>query len=448
MKYVVLFSALVLTATASATPHIPRSQLGPDLDFGAARPIDRRFAPRAPTHADALAQLTKLLHFEKGMQWTTACDDAGTAECEFGGILEYENQTTIIESDNTQEAVWDWSFGKQTGTPSWGYQPQIDLAFMYLDRLPGWLECQDGGGTCPDYYSFYNCGWGMRAVIQYEAATNDMSHHSYGQMCATHAQMAIGYPIAGLIDAATQGWTASGLWLWGDYTSNTQMKTDAATIGGQVKTWLDAVPSRVHLTNWAASGGAAFYGVVNSYMKEHPAELSAWVTTMGPQLGGWIDESQPDPAHQNWTDWRNAWNAWNMLAQFTAYHVAGDHSDDPNLATALSIYDMLVAQDTDMDGGIQGSAVRPNTEDEAWITSYLAYFGIREVLAIPEAMPDGGAGSGGSGGSGGGSGGAGGNPGTGSSDSGCSCNVGGRAAPSALVLLVGLTALAARRRRR
>src|SRR5262249_6464983 len=142
------------------------------------------------------------------------------------------------------------------------------------------------------------------------------------------------------------------------------------------------------------------------------------------------------------------WNAWNMLANFTAYHVDGDHSDSPQLATALSIYQMLVVQDTDMDGGIQGSAVRPNTEDEAWITSYLAYFGIREVLAIPEGMPDGGAGSGGSGGSGGGSGGAGGNPGTGSSDSGCSCTVGGRAAPSALVLLVAVTALAARRRRR
>ena len=447
MKRLVLLVAMVMAGSASATPHIPRSQLGPDLDFGPARPIDRRFAPRAPTHAEALAQLTKLLAFERTMQWTTACDDAGTSECEFGGILEYENQTTIIESDNTQEGVWDWSFGKRMGTSNWTYDPQIDLAFMYLDRLPGWLECMDGGGTCPDYYSFYNCGWAMRAVIEFEGThPGNMSHHAYGEMCATHAQMAIGVSVTGMIDAATQGWTASGLWLWGDYTGNQQMKTDAATIGGQVKAWLDAVPSRVHLTNWAASGGAAFYGVVNSYMKEHPSELQAWVTNMTPQLGGWIDESQPDPAHQNWTDWRNAWNAWNMLGNFTAYHVLGDHADSPQLATALSIYQMLIVQDTDNDGGIQGSAVRPNTEDESWITSYLAYFGIREVLALPEATPDGGAGSGGSGGSGGGSGGAGGNPGTGSSDSGCSCNVGGRGAPS-VILLVGLVALVLRRRR-
>jgi MYXO-CTERM domain-containing protein len=453
MKRFVLLVIMVMAASASATPHIPKSQMGPEMDFGPAR-LDRRFAPRAPTHAEALAQLTRLLAFQKSMQYLTTCNDAGTDagtdECEYGGILEYENEPLpnglIVESDNTQEAVWDWSFGKQVGTPNWTYQPQIDLAFMYLDRLPGWLECNDGGGPCPDYYSFYNCGWGMRAVIEYETANpGDMSHHAYGAMCASHAQLAKGFQIMDLADAATEAWTASGLWLWGDYTSDQTLKDDAAMIGGQVKAWLDATPSRVHMTYWAASGGATFYGVVNSYMKEHPTELQPWVTTMAPQLGGWIDESQADPQHHNWTDWRNAWNAWNMLANFAAYHVMGEPVDSPQLATALSIYQMLIAQDTDMDGGIQGSQQRPNSEDEAWITSYSAYFGIREVLALSEATPDGGAGSGGAGD---GSGGSGGNPGTGSSDSGCSCNVGGRAAPSALVLLVGLTALTLRRRRR
>lgn len=36
-----------------------------------------------------------------------------------------------------------------------------------------------GGGTGPDYYSLYNCGWGIRAVLAYEAATKDMSHHMF-----------------------------------------------------------------------------------------------------------------------------------------------------------------------------------------------------------------------------------------------------------------------------
>src|SRR5438128_1932100 len=208
MKRLVLFVAMVMAGTAGATPHIPRSELGPDMDFGAAR-IDRRIAPRVPTHAEALAQLARVLSFQQSMQHLATCNDAGTTECEYGGIEEYENSNPlIVESDNTQEAVWDWSFGKRMGIAG-NHQPQIDLAFMYLTRLPGWLECLDGGGTCPDYYSFYNCGWGMRAIIEYETGTGDMSHHSYGQMCATHAQMAIGYPIMGLIDAATEGWTAS-----------------------------------------------------------------------------------------------------------------------------------------------------------------------------------------------------------------------------------------------
>jgi len=439
---------LLVAQVAAATPFVPRDQLVEEMHPPAR--LARSTRPLA-TPAGAMAQLALLVEFEKKMQFATACDgDAGTSTvCNFGGQIEVESgpANMIIESDNTQEAIWDWSYYRRL-TGQMGYAPQISNAFDYLSRFPGWNEWMDGGDPGPDYYSFYNCGWGVRAILEYEAATGDTSHRGYGQMCADHiTQYAPGQAIAGLIDAAAQGWAASGLWLWADARGDAAGKQTASTIGAHVKTWLDAFASRPAATTWAVSGGAAFYGVVNSYLKDHPGELDGWVAQTAPHLGGWIDESMPTTG--SWTDWRNAHNAWNMLAHFAAARVLSGADADAHRQVALDIYDRLVAQDmADMDGGIPGSQQRPPTEDQSWITSYLAYFGIQEVIALgtpppPDAgvdapAPDASGGSGGSGGSG-------------AQDmSGCSCSFGPtRAASGALVLgALALMALGARRRRR
>ena len=68
------------------------------------------------------------------------------------------------------------------------YAPQIANAFEFLSVFPGWLKWEGTGDHGPDYYSIYNCGWGVRAVVEYEAAWGDKSHHAYGDMCAAHIQ--------------------------------------------------------------------------------------------------------------------------------------------------------------------------------------------------------------------------------------------------------------------
>jgi MYXO-CTERM domain-containing protein len=395
MKWVrasLIFSALCFPLPSLATPFVPRDKLletqhPPAVLPGGVRRIES-------LQSDAMMRLALIASFEKSMQYTMPCAGDAGADCNFGGIIEVASGpgNAIVESDNSQEAVWDWSYTKENGDAT-DYSTQVAGVFEFLsvDDHAGYNRWKETGDPGPDYYSIYNCGWGVRAVVEYEKATGDMSHHAYGAMCAQHLAdnaMNVAMNSTKLIDVGTASWGASGLYLWGEANSDANAKSIAAAVGGVAKAWLDTLPSRASLAQWAMTGGVVFYAVVNTYMKEHPAELDAWVTTIAPHLGGWIDESMP--ANPNdWTDWRNAWNAWNMLGQFTASRVTTGSLAQGHQTIALDIYSKLVAQDTDGNGGIPASQQRPDTEDESWITSYLAYFGVREILTLPPpAMPD------------------------------------------------------------
>ena len=104
-------------------------------------------------------------------------------------------------------------------------------------------------------------------------------------------------------------------------------------------------------------------------MKANPGELDAWVQKNAPLVGGWIDESQP-VSPEDWTDWRNAHSAWNMLAQFDTAAILGEDGTGPHNQIALGIFSKLVAQDVQGNGGIPGSQQLENDdEDETWITA-------------------------------------------------------------------------------
>jgi hypothetical protein len=350
-------------------------------------------APSLPIHidltaAEALTQIGKIAAWDVTMQ-STACampdagPDAGFDACTAGGVIEVESGpgNAIIASDNTQEAIGIWNLDKTLNGVA--YPTNITKAFDFLATHPGYDAWQVAMDPGPDYYSVYNCGWGVRAVMLYEKTTGDMSHHAYGETCAQHiAANAMGLVTtnAELLNVGPAGWGASGLWLWGDtYSEDAAMKATAATIGGAVKTWIEAFPSRLATEEWAMTGAAPYYGVIESYMKENPSELTAWVTSYGPMLGGWIDESMP-ASPNDWTDWRNAWNGWNMIAQFTTADVLGATAGATNEATATSILAQLVAQANPTTGAIPGSQQRPSTEAESWITAYLVYFGLLQVV--------------------------------------------------------------------
>jgi len=478
VKYAAPLSALTATlffaSAASATPRATEAQRH-EIEGVPATPPEWVTLDLSPTQATA--QIAKIAAWDRTMQ-STACPypdagpdasfDASFYDCRAGGIIEVQSGPgmLIIASDNTQEAIGLWSWNDKLNHIA--YPTNIADAFDFLATHPGydaWELTRDGG---PDYYSVYNCGWGVRAVILYEAETGDMSHHAYGATCASHiaANATNVITFGDLLDVGPAAWGASGLWAWGNAYGDASMKTMAATIGAQVKAWIEKKPNRISSQEWAMTGAAPFYGVIESYMKENPTELVPWVTEYSPGLGGWIDESvalSPDagiPADvgtNDWTDWRNAWNAWNMLGQFTTAQVLGAKAGKPSQLTATDILNKLVLQANPMTGAIPGSQQRPSTEAESWITSYMVYFGLLQVIAeapVSDGGVEGGVKDGGApskdgsaphdaaadaGGTGGGTG----------SGGGCSSSrlaEGGGEGAIPLGVLVGLMLVAARRR--
>ncbi len=396
-------AALTASATARATPFVPKAQL---VEHQGAPAILEHWTDPAIPQASVVQRFALIAAFEKSLQYVVPCpvsdagsdagsdaaSDAGDAgdaappanPCKYGGEIEVQTGpgNAIIESDNTQESIWIWSTQKALAGDG-SFSPQIANAFEFLNVFPGYLKWQETGDPGPDYYSVYNCGWGVRAVLAYEAAFGDTSHHGYGDMCAAHIATNAA-TVAGsgkVIDVATAAFGASGLWLWGTAQGDATLQQTAASIGGVAKAWLDANPGAVALETWAITGGAVYDGVLGSYMKAHPSELVPWVTTMAPMLGGWIDESMP-AVPNDWTDWRNAHAAWNMLAQFDTGLVLGEDGTGPHNQIALGIYSKIVAQDVQGNGGVPGSQQRQSAmEDESWITAYMAYFGLRPFLA-------------------------------------------------------------------
>ena len=204
-------AVLAFAGPAGATPFVPRDRITETPGTPAQLPLKPAMGV---TMQDILARLALITKFEQSMQFTGPVADA---EASFGGIIEVESGTahSIVESDNTQEAIWIWSWQRQlTGITT--YAPQVTNAFEYLAGSPGYTEWQDTPDPGPDYYSLYNCGWGVRAVAELEAATGDKSHHMYGDLCAAHIRdnaPTVFTMHQDIIDATTVGWAASGLWL-------------------------------------------------------------------------------------------------------------------------------------------------------------------------------------------------------------------------------------------
>lgn len=450
IRGLLLLGAMAAAGPAAATP--------PDGDPAIMRPNQTPLlrdqmgggatgAPVPGTLAaiDFMKKLGQVAAFEAKMQ-----EPAGGAD--EGGIHEVEKDSgdlkafAIIQSDNTQEAIWTWSRWRRLAKDT-KYDGNVDLAWKYLAGRPGWLE--ELGMTEPKgYYRTYNCAWGVLAALEYQAATGKTDHVDYGAGCASYLRDNAFSPPSTMY-AGVLGWAVAALYRWGVETKDMAARTAALTQAQMVKTWLDDDPARMHQAEWAITGGAAFYGVVATLFTEDPAGAAAWVKKMTPEVGGFVADGPKVP---DWREWWNAWSNWNMLAIHTAARY------DAALAPGhLDVLGKLVDQDADDDGGIPGSPNRPAGEDQSWITNYLGFMGLVAAIEGTGPAPEsggertdaGGGGTSGDGGGGsGGSGGRGGSVGS-SGGGGCVCNVGGPApAVFGLPGPMGLLVLAARARRR
>jgi hypothetical protein len=282
-----------------------------------------------------------------------------TSGADIGGIKEGEDNG-VVQTDNTAEAVWIWSrYAELTGDYT-TYLTNLNNAWTYCHNNPSWHENQ--GDTPPSYYMIYNSGWGMLAEMKYRQVYGGrpeyVDHTWYGEQCA---QYFVDYtPGTTTSDYLCLGIGSGALYQYGVDVNNATYKSRAVTLGGNVRTWLNATTSRFRSESWAVSGGVAVWGVLNSYYKD-PAN-SAGAATWAADANRYMPLNAADGANPDYEYGHDGWYAW-------GHYACSEYLGSGSFTKYKDIIDLLLASDGDNDGGIRQGPTFGNTSDYAWSTN-------------------------------------------------------------------------------
>jgi hypothetical protein len=313
---------------------------------------------------------------------------------DFGGIIEAEHMPTIIETDNTQEAIWIWSrWYELTGRDD--YHDNIRRAWTYVKNNPAFRE--HGGAPGSIWYAVWNCGLGFMAEAEYRRAYGDSSFLAYADTCRSF------YLANPLLNASAQDnfVTSQSSGMAMDYARlmNDAVLHDTALARGQrVKTWIEAgAASRLGSQAWAMCGGTAFWGVVHTVCKEDTAAGKLWIQTYADSLPGFYPSGSWNCSHNIWLA-----NAYRSAAEllgdgFTPHAQCQTPDKSPSSERNASsverqasdcwlmhhyLTDTLLMRDTDDDGGIPATWTDPATQDQTWVSTYLDFMGM-DVFVTP-----------------------------------------------------------------
>jgi len=135
--FLLLFSSYPLWATVYMTPE-ELSLLRLQEEIYERLPVVR--PPHTPTITDFGEDYNRAALFLKTLQVMEPGPD-------FGGMREAEHMPDVIQTDNTEEAVWIWSrYFELTGDES--VIQNIENAWIYIWNFPSWRE---EGGNHPSY---------------------------------------------------------------------------------------------------------------------------------------------------------------------------------------------------------------------------------------------------------------------------------------------------------
>ncbi|MBN2541715.1 T9SS type A sorting domain-containing protein [bacterium] len=294
-----------------------------------------------------------------------------------GGIIEAESGELrdVIQTDNTQEVIWAWCYFYQfTGETT--HIDNTELAWDYVMRFPAYEEEHS---TSSYYYPVWNCGLGLLAEMKYREVFGLTTFSEYADSCALHI---IDNPLSFTPAEATYrvlhpmvtGFLAGALYKYGCDVDNEGYKTAAVNEAIRVKEWIEDYPS-LHLnwTVWAMSSGTAMWGVLNSYFMEYPEEAPEWIEDYARYLPPMVEpEGEYDPYL-----WDNSWNIWYANCYRSIIHFV---PDTLYYNRFRRIFEYLLAQDTDNDGGIPASYDHPPTEDMTWISAYISLMGLETII--------------------------------------------------------------------
>ncbi|MBN2464290.1 hypothetical protein JXD38_01520, partial [candidate division WOR-3 bacterium] len=284
----------------------------------------------------------------------------------FGGIIEAEHMPTVIETDNTQEAVWIWSrWYELTGRDD--YHENIRRAWIYVLNNPAFRE--HGGAPSQVWYAIWNCGLGFMAEAEYRHAYGDSTYLAYADTCRSfYLENPLGNSSSLDYFVTSQ---SSGMAM--DYArarSDAVLHDTALARGQRVKTWVEgAAATRLGTQNWAMCGGTAFWGIVHTVGKEDTAAGKVWLETYAESLPGFYPSGTWNCSHNIWLG-----NAYRSAAELG--------HDTLNWVMHHYLVDTLLMLDTDDDGGIPATWTDPNTQDQTWVSTYLDFMGM-DVFVTP-----------------------------------------------------------------
>ncbi len=372
-----LGAALFLPTIVSATPYWGQAEI--EAYYHAPSPGSADAVPGFPSPPPSSVAGGMRADYALMMQRTAAflaLWQVQTPGADFGGIREGEHLPTIIQTDNTSEAIWVWSrYYEWTGDNR--YLINIQNAFTYSLSHRAYSE---EGGSLPTtgYYRMYNCGWAVRAEQKYRDVYGDTNFKTYGDSCASyiryHTLNRQGSSFDRYVNPPVLSWALGNLW-WAGVHENRPEWTEAAYLQSlTIKGWVQAEPTLLGNETWAMSGGATMWGLINSYFRVTPESTQVWV-------GRYVDnmDNYSSPG-----SFQNAWNGWYAYGHRA---VGVSLSDLTHLATHVALTDTLIAEDGDHDGGIPAQPPDTDTMDQTWVSNYLAVFGCSELLSGVSDVP-------------------------------------------------------------
>ncbi len=285
---------------------------------------------------------------------------------DFGGIIEAEHLPGIIETDNTQEALWVWTrWFELTGRDE--YRENIRRAWRYIINHPAYREHE--GNPANIWYAVWNCGLGMWAEACYRRVYQDSNYLFYGDSCRNFY---LTNPLnsANFLDNFVIAQASGMAYNYARERNDTVLKDTAITRGVRIKNWIEEdARYRLSFQTWAMCGGTAFWGVAQTYCQEDTTAGKNWLNTYSESLPGFYPTGTWNCSHNIWLA-----NAYWASAEITR--------NQNHLIYHQYLTDTLLMKDTDLDGGIPATWTDPNTQDQTWVSTYLDFMGM-DKLAGP-----------------------------------------------------------------
>jgi hypothetical protein len=287
---------------------------------------------------------------------------------EFGGIIEGEDELNIVQTDNTQEAIWVWCRYYEI-TSDTTYFVNLRRAWIYVMNYPAYNE----EGTGSDYYRVWNCGLALFAESKYRNVFNDSTYYSYADTCAKymlHHPLPFDdpNPTYKQLHPKVTSLAAGMLYQYGKEINNQTFLDTALLYGGRVKDWIETDPStNINDEVWAMSGGTAVWGLCRSIFDADTSTGIIWLNTYLP----YMKYFQPTG------NWNNSWNIWYANAYNYSARIT---QNGTYVVYHHSLTDSLLIQDYDDDGGVPPTRGWNQNRDHSWVSTYMVFMGFEGLM--------------------------------------------------------------------